>query len=91
MVDDLKIDPDHVVPASGAADVVAQLAKSPKVAACFATALIVNTRYRPVDQTDGCLLQELATLHGGTPTLIEALVQNVANDGIFWKSAKGVE
>jgi hypothetical protein len=90
-VDDLKIDPNAAVPAHGAEDVLTELAKSPKAAACFASALVVNTRYRPIDQTDSCLLQQLTTANNGDPNLVDALVRSVANDGIFWKSTKGLQ
>jgi len=59
--------------------------------ACFDAALIINTRYRPLDQTDNCLMSELASLQNADRPVIEALIQSVANDGIFWKSAKGLE
>ena len=90
-VDDLHIDASRAVPASGAADAVERIARSSKASSCFDAALIVNTRYRPLDSTDSCLMGELAKVQSAGQPLIDALVQSVANDGIFWKSAKGIE
>jgi Protein of unknown function (DUF1592)/Protein of unknown function (DUF1588) len=90
-VDDLHIDDSRAVPASEAADAIEQIAQSSKARACFDAALIINTRYRPLDQTDNCLMSELANIQSTDRPVIDALVQNVANDGIFWKSAKGLQ
>ena len=82
---------EPAIPATGAADAVEQIAESPKAKACFDAAFIINTRYRPLDATDNCLMAELADIQSSNRPVIDALVQNVANEGIFWKSAKGVE
>ena len=51
----------------------------------------VNTRYRPLDRTDSCLMAELGELQKQGKTISEVLVASVANAGIFWKTGAGLE
>lgn len=89
-VDDLHLGA-QAVPAAGATEAIAALAQSPDARACFQAALIENSRYRALDATDNCTMAELEALHTAGKPLSEALVQVVANEGIFWKSAEGLQ
>jgi hypothetical protein len=89
-VDDLHIGA-RAVPAADATEAVAAIAQSPDARACFQAALIENSRYRALDATDNCTMAELDALQAAGKPLSEALLQTVVNDGIFWKSAEGLQ
>jgi hypothetical protein len=92
-VDDLRLDPGdkRPVPSRGAADTIDYIAKSARAADCFDAWLIVNTHYRPLDASDRCLMDELGRLKAAGQPAFEALVGSVVNEGIFWKSARGLQ
>lgn len=86
VVEDLFLEEEQVSPASGAADMIQQIAASSKAQQCFTESLITNTHLRDVTTGDVCTFNEmLAQLSSGAP-LRDVLLQNTVNEDIFYKA-----
>lgn len=90
-VSDLKIYSNMALPSPDAVSMLGAVARSARAQQCFESQLISNTHYRQVDLSDGCTINEMDQLQASNKSVIETLVQNAANAGIFWKSAKGLQ
>jgi hypothetical protein len=90
-VSDLKISGQRAIASTGSADTVNAIAASDEAKFCFSKVMIMNTRYRAVNDTDNCLVNEMIGAQRTGQSLNDVLVNNVANEEIFYKTTAGLQ
>lgn len=89
-VDDLRIS-SQPTPASGATQMVRQIANSASAKECFSQKLAESTRFRTLSEGDNCVVNDLrSSVHSGR-SIQQTILQSVVNEGLLWKSLDGVQ
>jgi hypothetical protein len=84
-VANLGLDAGQSVPAGGPNDLISAISQSDGARSCFATQLFLQARYRPASAADGCTLNGIRQSLMSGKTVKETLINNIANDEIFWR------